>query len=87
MHRALLRPPAGAPGKQLSSSAALPAPRGPPLPTPGPPCRQHGALGFSGIPRTEAEELAKEVAALQAKVRRRRRRQGLLLALHSRLFN
>lgn len=60
--------------------------RGPPLLAPDPPCRQHGALGFSGIPRTEAEELAKEVAALQAKVRRRRR-QGLLLALHSRLFN
>lgn len=31
-------------------------------------CRQHGALGFNGIARTEAEELANRVAALEAQV-------------------
>ena len=73
----------GASGRPQPSScraAALPAPPAPRrLPTASP-CRQHGALGFSGIPRTEAEELANQVAALQAKVRRR---QGLLLAVRS----
>ena len=76
MRRALRRPPAGPPQKQLSSTAALLAPPAPPRPVPGSPCRQHGALGFSGIPRTEAEELANQVAALKAQVQRRRR-QGL----------
>ena len=33
------------------------------------PCRQHGALGFNGIARNEAEELANRVAALEAQVR------------------
>lgn len=32
-------------------------------------CRQHGALGFNGIARTEAEELANRVATLEAQVR------------------
>lgn len=32
------------------------------------PCRQHGALGFDGIARTEAEELANRVASLEAQV-------------------
>lgn len=35
-------------------------------------CRQHGALGFNGIARTEAEELANRVAALEAQARCRR---------------
>ncbi len=78
----------GASGRPQPSScraAALPAPPAPRrLPTASP-CRQHGALGFSGIPRTEAEELANQVAALKAQVRRRQR-QGFALVARCRLL-